>query len=636
LTTAPVILSYVEDNLKNVVAHIRSITWTEEGGGMQLDETTIKSLELVRNLQDGSMVNTLLEVLDTTVTPMGARLMRRWLLEPLTDAEAIRSRLDIVSTLFHDQHLVQKLTRHLQGIKDLDRLIARVVLEKVNPKDLVSIGTSLKRAALIKSETAGVDRLAQVTSGINELTELANLVESAIKEEPATLIHEGNIVNDGYLPELDRLKSMLTTSKEYVAGIEQKLRSEFEAPSLRIKYNKVIGYFIEVSKLQSKNLDDSFMLRQSLVNTHRYTNEELSHYESEIVTAREKINSIEEEVFQEVTQAVRNAFEAIQENARILAILDVFTSFAGVAAENHYCRPDLDDSNRLEIRGGRHPVIEKKLAVNQFIPNDCNLDTESDYIHIITGPNMSGKSTFLRQNALIVLMAQVGSYVPADNAIIGVVDRIFTRVGASDNIARGQSTFLVEMSEAANILENATSRSLIIMDEIGRGTSTYDGLSIAWAIIEYISNRKFIGAKTLFATHYHELTSLEQKKGIANLSVAVSEDGDDIVFLHKIVQKPAEKSYGIHVARLARMPDEVVLFAEGILKKLEDRAAGGDTKTPIDTGQLQLFDFEDIQSQKREKKLLQELAWLDLNRVSPLEALNILSDIQKKVKKSSK
>jgi DNA mismatch repair protein MutS len=374
-------------------------------------------------------------------------------------------------------------------------------------------------------------------------------------------------------------------------------------------------------------------LRQSLVNTNRYTTSELSEYESKVITAREKINEIEEEVFYDVKDKVLDKIKIIQENAKIIAILDVVSSFAYVSIHNHYIKPELDKNNKILIKEGRHPVVEKKMDSGNFIPNDLDIDNDNDYMLIITGPNMSGKSTYLRQNALIVFMAQIGCFVPASFAHIGIVDRIFTRIGTSDNLARGQSTFLVEMTETANILKNATSKSLIIMDEIGRGTSTYDGLSIAWAVLEYIHNKKVLGEKTLFATHYHELTSLENKKGIKNLSIAISEENDRITFLHKIVEGASAKSYGIHVAELAGMPEELILYAEGLLNKLEKNKNTEKIDAILKNSQLELFNTDEIKEKKIKNDILDKIIYLNLNKITPIDALNIINDIQKQILK---
>jgi len=634
LTTPCAVLSYVSENAKSLLNHIRKLRYNSNRDTMILDETTIKNLELINNLRDGTMVNTLLEIIDDTVTCMGGRLLKKWIVEPLIDIEKINKRLEIVTYFFNNQDILNKVKNNLKEVMDLERLSARIVMNKATPKDLVSIKLSLNGCKKIISLLLSVKPLKDIIKGYNDLEDIVKLIDTAIKDEPATFINEGNIVKDGYLDNLDELKNVAFKGKEYIAQIEEREKNKFNVPSLRIKYNKILGYFFEVSKLQSKSLDNTYILRQSLVNTHRYTTEELSKYESKVLTAREEINKIEEEVFNNVRNNVLEIIPQLQENAKIIAMVDVFSSFANTAIINHYIKPEVNDQNKIIINEGRHPVIEQKLDYGDFIPNDIDIDTDNDYLLIITGPNMSGKSTYLRQNALIVLMAQIGSFVPAGNALIGVVDRIFTRIGTSDNLARGQSTFLVEMLETANILNNATNKSLIIMDEIGRGTSTYDGLSIAWAILEYIHNKKMIGAKTLFATHYHELTNLDKKKGIKNLSIAISENNGEITFLHKIIEGPSQRSYGIHVAGLANLPEEVILYAEGLLKRFEDNKENNEKiNTTVEKHQLELFNFEEIKEKKRKKEIMDDIAYLDLNKLTPIDALNILSDIQKKVKK---
>jgi len=412
---------------------------------------------------------------------------------------------------------------------DIERLCSRIVMNKATPKDLISIKQSLISCNEIYVTAGNIKILDELFSDFKKLAELIEIIERTIKDEPATFVNEGNIVKEGYSKELDELKDISLKSKEYINKIEHSLKTKYNVPTLRVRYNKVLGYFFEVSKLQSKNIDDSFILRQSLVNTYRYTTKELSEYESKILTVRDDINSIEEKIFYEVKNKVFEKIRELQDNAEIIAMVDVLLSFSKIAIKNHYTKPELNENDQIFISEGRHPVVEQKLDLNEFIPNDLDINNNKDYLMIITGPNMSGKSTYLRQNALIVLMAQIGSFVPAQQAIIGIVDRIFTRIGTSDNLARGQSTFLVEMMETANILKNSTKKSFIIMDEIGRGTSTYDGLSIAWAVLEYIHNRKILGAKTLFATHFHELTELSVKDGIKNLSVAISKENEKLL-----------------------------------------------------------------------------------------------------------
>ncbi len=633
ITTPGAILRYVKDNAKSLIDHIRTLNYYNSDEKMILDETTIKNLELLRNLRDDSTVNTLLEVLDKTITSMGGRLLKKWIINPLIKENQIIKRQNAVTLFYTNQNILNKIEKSLRKVMDLERLVARIVMDKATPKDLVSLKLSLTGANEVHEILKNYAELKDYLKGYDFLNDIIDIIDKTIKDEPSSLINEGNIVKDGYLKKLDELKDISLKSKEYITKIEKREKEKFNTPSLRIKYNRVLGYFFEISKLQSNNLDDSFILRQSLVNTHRYTSPELSTYESKVLTARDEINKIEEEIFYEIKNKVLKKIDKIQDNAKIVAQIDVFLSFAKIAINNHYICPEINNSNKIIIKESRHPVIEQKLELGDFIPNDLDMDTEKDYLLIITGPNMSGKSTYLRQNALIVLMTQIGSYVPAQSAKIGVVDRIFTRIGSSDNLARGQSTFLVEMIETANILKNATNRSFIIMDEIGRGTSTFDGLSIAWAVLEYIHNKKVLGAKTLFATHYHELTKLDKKEGIKNYSIAISENNEEITFLHKIIEGPSEKSYGIHVANLASLPEEVILYSEGLLKKLEQNKNDKlNIKSIVENNQMELFDFTGVKENKKKNDIIGKIKFIDINKLTPLEAINILSDLQNRIK----
>lgn len=631
-TTPCAILKYVSENIKGLASHIWKINFNNNKKTMILDESTVKNLELIKNLQDGTSINSLLEVLDNTSTPMGGRLLKKMIVEPLLFPEDINKRLDIVEFFIKNQNVMDKIEREIKNIMDLERLISRIAMDRANPKDLVSLKNSLIYCKNIEKLIENVKPLAEFHKSIENLDNIIDYVEKTIKEEPSAVINEGNIVREGYNKKLDELRDLSFKTKEIMNSVELEEREKFNTPTLRIKYNKILGYFFEVSKLQSKNIPESYILRQNLVNVNRYTSKTLSEYESKILNAREEINLIEQNIFFEARDAILKEIRRIQTNAKIIAQIDVLISYANVSLINRYTRPIVTNGDSIIIKKGRHPVVEKKIGRDDFIDNDLEADNDKDFFFIITGPNMSGKSTYLRQTALIVLLAQIGMFVPAMEARIGVVDRIFTRIGASDNLARGQSTFLVEMSETANILKNATNKSLIIMDEIGRGTSTFDGLSIAWACVEYITDKKYLGAKTLFATHYHELTKLSDKKGIKNLSVAISEDGEDIIFLHKIIEKPSEKSYGIHVAKIAQMPKETITLAENILAKLENKEFI-QNKVELVKNQYDLFDFSAPPANKDNEKILNDLKYLDLDRIAPLQALNILSDYQKKLKK---
>ena len=638
LTVPGALLKYLRNNFQGSLAHIRPLRYHSSDCIMQLDESTIKHLELLRNQNDGTATNSLLETIDRTLTSMGGRLLKKWIVEPLLHTKKIEKRLDIVDVFVQTPGLAVQLENSIKNIADLERLAGRLVMDKATPKDLISIKVSLQECGKIIELLGNIEQMKELFSTFAALPEAVTLLDERIKDDPATFIDEGNIVKDGFSKELDELKMLSSKSKEYIGKIESEIRANFDVPTLRIKYNKILGYFFEISKVQSKNLNDDFILRQSLVNTCRYTNKELSEYESKVLTARERINEIEQNIFIETREILLKSLVQIQENAEVISKLDVLLSFAKISQERKYVRPKLNDGFDLEIIGGRHPVVETKMDYDDFIPNDTKI-TEKNYLMIITGPNMAGKSTYLRQNALIILMAQIGCFVPVASASIGVVDRIFTRIGTSDNLARGQSTFFVEMQETANILKYATGRSLIIMDEIGRGTSTYDGLAIAWAILDYIHDKRILGAKTLFATHYHELTQLDKKEGIKNYSVAIKEDGTSFTFLHKIIPEAAQKSYGIHVAELAGMPDSIVKYAKKLLDELEqnDNNSKNTVQSNHETEAYKdnLFDFhENYKEDNISKEICNAVKFLDLDRITPIQALTLLYDLQKKIKKN--
>lgn len=637
LTVPGALLKYLQNNFQGFLSHIRPPHYRNSDSVMRLDESTIKHLELLRNQNDGTTTNSLLEIMDCTLTAMGGRLLKKWIVEPLLRPKEIEKRLDIVDVFIKTSGLAANLENSIKNIADLERLAGRLVMDKATPKDLISIKISLQECGKIIKLLGNITQMKELLSTFAAMPETVALLEERIKDDPATFIDEGNIVKDGFSKELDELKQLSSKSKEYIGKIESEIRANFDVPSLRIKYNKILGYFFEISKIQSKNLNGDFILRQSLVNSCRYTNKELSEYESKVLTARERINEIEQTIFIETKEILLKSLVQIQENAEVISKLDVLLAFAKNSREREYVRPNITDCFDLEIIGGRHPVVETKMDYNDFIPNDTKI-TEDNYLMIITGPNMAGKSTYLRQNALIILMAQIGCFVPATSATIGVVDRIFTRIGTSDNLARGQSTFFVEMQETANILKYATGRSLIIMDEIGRGTSTYDGLAIAWAILDYIHDKRILGAKTLFATHYHELTQLDKKEGIKNYSVAIKEDGTSFTFLHKIIPEAAQKSYGIHVAELAGMPDSIVIYAKTLLEKLEQNDNNKNTmqgSRETEAYQDNLFDFhENYKEDNASKEICNAVKFLDLDRVTPIQALTLLYDLQKKAKKN--
>ncbi len=572
---AGALLAYIKDVLCLNIEHIEAIQPYSTQGFMVLDRMTQKNLELTESLQDGSRKNTLLAVLDRTKTPMGARLLRKWLKQPLLDSSAIIERQDAIQELLTNEWQREKISGLLETVRDVERLITKVCTNYATPRDLTALKSSFESLPELHSLLAHCRSplLHRFHIGITPLPELTQLIANAIVDEPPVKIHEGGFIKTGFHAELDELRALGNDSKTWLANYQNQLREETKIKTLKVGYNRMFGYFIEVSKGQADKMPDSFQRRQTLVNGERFITPELKEYESKVLTAEERSIAIEAELFAAIKKEIANYSRAVCAIARQIASLDAILSLSLAAYENHYCRPVVDASFELHIEEGRHPVIELNNIQEKFIGNDTYLNNTNEKMLIITGPNMAGKSTYIRQVALIAIMAQMGSYVPARKAHIGLIDKVFTRIGASDDLSRGQSTFMVEMSEAANILNNATERSLVILDEIGRGTSTYDGISIAWSIAEYLLTAENKQAKTLFATHYWELTKLEGKiEGAVNYNVAVGEYGDQIVFLRKIIRGGTDKSYGIHVARLAGMPQWVVSRAGEILRHLEENA----------------------------------------------------------------
>jgi len=613
LAAAGVLLDYLKDTARHYLSHLGGLSKYSEDQFVSLDDATQKNLELVRNMDDGSSSFTLLSVLDETSTSMGARKLRQWILNPLRKKESIDSRLVSVKILYKNQILLSDIRRVMSQILDMERLSARIGLDKAHAKDLLSLKNSLEKVFEIESILEGVPGIAPLSSAeVNaSLKAIASLLNNSIMEDPSIVLTEGRMIRKGYNEELDDLRKLKNNSKavldEYLKGI----REETGISNLKLKYNKIIGYFLEISKSQTELVPSHFIRRQSLLGAERYTTSRLSDLESGINSASEKIIDLEKKLFLEIREGLKSEIPQIQDLCTRLSELDCYSSLAYTATIRGYVCPEIRDDRTLLIEGGRHPVVEAHLPQGEFIPNSLKMDEESSTFALITGPNMAGKSTYLRQTALIVLMAQIGSFVPADNAEIGAVDRIFCRVGASDNLARGESTFLVEMNETAHILRNAGDRSLIIMDEIGRGTSTNDGLSIAWSIAEYLLEE--IRSKTLFATHYHELTSLEHKN-LMNLSLEVQETGEEIVFLKKIKTGPANNSYGIHVASLAGLPESVVSRARQILSSMENPSVQIAPATPVAKSQQQdLFSSDEI--------VLDQIRALNLESMTPLEAL---------------
>lgn len=640
------LLKYLEETQKNSLSHMSRLTRYATGNYMVLDSATRRNLELVETLREKQKRGSLLWVLDKTKTAMGARTLRKYVEQPLIDKESIVKRLDAVAELKDNAICREEIREYLNPVYDLERLVGKITYQSANPRDLIAFQSSLSMLPSVKCILKDMesDLLKEIYEELDPLEELCDLVGRAIQEEPPLAMKEGGIIKDGYNEEVDRLRKAKSEGKNWLADLETKEREKTGIKNLRIRYNKVFGYYLEVTNSFKDLVPDYYTRKQTLANAERYIIPELKELEDTILGAEDKLCALEYELYCEVRNTIAAELTRIQRTAKAVAKLDVIASLALVAERNNYVRPKINEKGVIDIRDGRHPVVEKMIPNDMFIANDTYLDDKKQRISIITGPNMAGKSTYMRQAALIVLMAQLGSFVPASSANIGLVDRIFTRVGASDDLASGQSTFMVEMNEVANILRNATSKSLLILDEIGRGTSTFDGLSIAWAVVEYISNSKLLGAKTLFATHYHELTELEGKiSNVNNYCIAVKEKGDDIVFLRKIVKGGADKSYGIQVAKLAGVPDPVINRAKEIVEelvtaditgKVKDIAAqGSETKKKtqkkldeVDLTQFSLFDTV------KDDDVLNELKELDISHMTPMDAMNKLYQLQNKLR----
>ena len=632
LEAAAMVLDYLHQTNAPALQHITSLATYSTNGFMVLDPAARRNLELVQSMSLDNRGASLLTVLDKTKTAMGGRLLRKWIDQPLLDVEAISARLDSVEYLHQNALVRAELRESLQSVGDLERLISRIVSGSANARDLVGLRNSLATLPQVREIVSAceLERIRSLGDQIETLDEVIDLVERAIQEEPPITVREGGMIRQGYNEELDRLRTAGKDGKTWIANLESEERERTGVKSLKVGYNSVFGYYIEVTKSNLAQVPEDYIRKQTTVNGERFITPALKEYEAMVLGAQEKAVDLEYSLFCEVREQVARESERVARVAKAVAELDVLASLAEVAAVNGYLKPEVHDGEEIEIRNGRHPVVELSLIEDRFVPNDTRLNCETDQLLIITGPNMAGKSTYLRQVALIVMMAQMGSFVPADTARIGIVDRIFTRVGAHDELASGQSTFMVEMNETANILNNATRRSLIVLDEIGRGTSTYDGLSIAWAVAEQI---KRIGAKTLFATHYHHLNDLEKDlPGVKNYRIAVKEEADRIVWLRKIMPGGTDRSYGIEVARLAGLPQEVIDRAREILKDFEsnDIAAGLVDKSRQVTAktkklQLTLFEVE-------RHPALDELAGLDIATMTPVEALTKLDELQKKAK----
>ena len=648
IIAAGAVLIYLYETQKNDLMHITSISPYTTGKYMLIDSSSRRNLELVETLREKQKRGSLLWVLDKTKTAMGARTMRSMIEQPLINRETIEGRLDVIEELNNNSIDREEIREYLNPIYDLERLMTKISCKSANPRDLIAFRNSLEMIPYIKNiiGTFKSNLFKEAFEKMDDLQDLYHLIDSAIVDDPPIAMRDGGIIKEGYSEEADRLRKAKTEGKEWLAQLEEREKENTGIKNLKIKFNKVFGYYLEVTNSFKNLVPDNWVRKQTLTNAERYTTEELKKLEDVILGAEDKLYSLEYDLFAQVRETIAAEVLRIRNTAKSIAMIDVFAALSVVAQQNGYVRPSINEKGIIDIKGGRHPVVEKMINNDMFVANDTYLDNVANRVSIITGPNMAGKSTYMRQTALIVLMAQVGSFVPALSADIGIVDRIFTRVGASDDLASGQSTFMVEMTEVANILRNATVNSLLILDEIGRGTSTFDGLSIAWAVVEYISNPKVLGAKTLFATHYHELTELEGTlDGVNNYCIAVKERGDDIVFLRKIVKGGADKSYGIQVAKLAGVPETVIERAKKLVAELSDADISQKAKDiaqyskkkekmneeykkvdELEVKQISLFDTvgnDDI---------IEEIKNIDIGNMTPIDALNTLYRLQSKAK----
>jgi DNA mismatch repair protein MutS len=637
---AGALLKYLYETQKNSLSNILEIHPYTIGKYMIIDSSSRRNLELVETMREKQKRGSLLWVLDKTKTAMGARMLRSFVEQPLIDRQEIIDRQELIKQLIENEITREELREYLGPIYDLERLITRITYRTANPRDLIAFRNSIAMLPAIRTLLGDLNGTLceEIKNDLDCLEDIHELLEKSIGDEPPISLRDGGIIKEGYSGDVDMLRSASTDGKQWLANVEAKEREKTGIKNLRIKYNKVFGYYLEVTNSFKDMVPDYFVRKQTLTNAERFITPELKELEETILGSQDKLVSLEYDLFCEVRDTIADEVARIQKTAKAVAKIDVFVSLALVAGQNRYCCPDINENGVIKIQSGRHPVVEKMIVNDMFIENDTYLDRKENRISIITGPNMAGKSTYMRQTALIVLMAQIGSFVPAASADIGIVDRIFTRVGASDDLASGQSTFMVEMNEVANILRSATDKSLLILDEIGRGTSTFDGLSIAWAVVEYISDKKALGAKTLFATHYHELTELEGKlEGVNNYCIAVKEKGDDIVFLRKIVKGGADKSYGIQVAKLAGLPEPVINRAKELVSELSAnditdtvRSISAKNESVYDENadftQLSLFDTIE------EDDIIRDIKSADITNLTPLEALNMLYDLQRRAK----
>ena len=645
---AGALLTYLLETQKTPLDHLRAITPYATERYMIIDSSTRRNLELTEALREKVKRGSLLWVLDKTKTAMGARMLRSFIEQPLIDEHAINDRLDAIEEINKREMDREEIREYLNPIYDLERLVGKISYQSANPRDLIAFKSSISMLPYIKGlvKEFKSEEMQSIYENMDDLQDLFELLEASIIEEPPLAMKEGGIIKDGYHEQVDNFRQAKTKGKTWLAELEASEREKTGIRTLKIKYNKVFGYYLEVTNSFKDMVPDYYTRKQTLTNAERYITPRLKELEDMILGAEDKLYALEYEIFSGIRNKIFQEVERVQRTAKAIARLDSYLSLALVASRNNYVRPKINTRGIIDIKNGRHPVVEQMIPNDMFIPNDTYLDNAKNRVSVITGPNMAGKSTYMRQTALIVLMAQIGSFVPAEKANIGIADRIFTRVGASDDLASGQSTFMVEMTEVANILRNATSKSLLILDEIGRGTSTFDGLSIAWAVIEYISNTKVLGAKTLFATHYHELTELEGKlSGVNNYCIAVKERGDDIVFLRKIVKGGADKSYGIQVAKLAGVPDVVIERAKELVEELSDADITATVKDialerkkgkakaksqvhldEVDLEQISLFDTV------KDGDVLEELKNIDVSNLTPIDALNTIYKLQNKLK----
>ncbi|MEW6654386.1 MAG: DNA mismatch repair protein MutS, partial [Bacteroidota bacterium] len=632
-------LNYIRETQKANLTHINKITRFNHSDYMLLDYSTKRNLEITFTMQDGEREGSLISILDKTETSMGGRMLKKWITTPLRKLEPILKRQECIENFAHNKTLRKNIKNELSEIADLERLISKVCTGRVNPREIVSLKLSLKKIPLIKQllDQSSVETIASINNRLNPLESLVEKIESAIADVPPISISDGGIIRKGFNAELDELRSLSANAKDWIANLQKTERERTKISSLKVSYNKVFGYYIEISNANKEKAPDNYIRKQTLVNGERFITPELKEYEDKILNAQENIQKLEYKLFDEIRVEAASETEAIQDTAQLIAMLDCYQSLAECAVEYNYVKPELDNTDRLEIIESRHPVVERILPPGEkFTPNNCKLSSSEEQIIILTGPNMAGKSVYLRQIGLLVLMAQIGSFIPAKKAAIGLVDRIYTRVGASDNISAGESTFLVEMQEAANILNNATNKSLILLDEIGRGTSTFDGISIAWAITEYLHENPNLTAKTLFATHYHELNEMADIfPRIRNYKVDVREYGDKVIFLHKVTPGGADHSYGIHVAQMAGLPQFVTNRAKEILVNLE-----GKELTPYDVkkAKMKKFKKDDMQISLFEMKddlLRKEISDITIDNLTPLEALNKLSKLKRQVNENN-